>query len=183
MFEKIDIREIITDHFKSLRDENTGRGSIYDLLLFLIFPVLAASLLIYLKVLLGENMINIIIASLSIFVGLLLNLLVLLVGMLDKCKETIKNVEAAQTGAPFFSYDLDMLKKREKLLKYTYQNISFTILISLLTIPVMILALIGNDIIKSGANFLGYVFLFVFLLTLLMILRRVHVLLKTEISS
>src|SRR5258706_7278329 len=182
IFEKIDIREIITDHFKTLLDENTGKGSVSDVLLFVLMPLIGSLLLVYFNFLLGENMINIIIASLSIFVGLLLNLLMLMIGMLDKCKETIKSIKAAKQGDPFFSYDLTLVEKREKLLKYTYQNISFAILISLLTIPVMILALLNNDLIKIASNFTGDVFLFIFLLTLLMILRRVHVLLRTEIS-
>jgi len=185
ILEKIDISEIVSEHLKTLRDENTGRGSTKELLIFFIFPFVISSALLLFKLVLGKDMINILIASLSIFVGLLLNLLMLLIAMLDKCKEKINLSKEQQNPAdiskkPFFSFDINMLEKRQKLLRDSYHNISFAILLSLLTIPIMIIALANNEVVVYISNFFGYMFLTIFLLTLFMILKRVHLLLSSD---
>ncbi len=164
MLTKINIKKIVIDHFKTLRDANSERISISDLALFFIIPFAASTAIVfYFGILLSDNLINILITSLSIFVGLLLNLLVIIFDVVTKLKE---------------NGNQETLKK--KFLKEIYSNISFSILLSIVAILFLVLSLTDNCYFKSVTNVITDALLLFFGITLLMILRRVHILLSNE---
>jgi len=77
MFNKINIFKIISNHFNTLQNDNTKKCEFDDILTFLILPLLVSVGLYWFDFELKENAINIIITTLSIFVGLLFNIIVI----------------------------------------------------------------------------------------------------------
>ncbi len=167
MLTKINISRIITDHLSTLKNANTRRVSIADITLFLISPiVISAGIVLLLRIYLNDGLVNILITCLSIFVGLLLNLLVIIFDIINKLKDENSN---------------DRLKKL--FLKEIYANISFSILISLLNIGFLVITFTTNNYVKLVANILSDSILILFGLTLLMVLKRVHILLSGEFKD
>lgn len=183
MFSKININAIIRDHHRTLFNENTSTPSLGDFILFYFVPAAFAVFMVSLNYCMSENMINIIIASLSIFVGLLLNLLAILMGFLDKYRDQITEIKSkfVEGGDNLqFEREIDFKSKKQKLLHQTYFNISFAVLTAIVSIPVMIMGLSKNQLLIVASNIVGYAFLSMFTLTLLMILKRVHVILSNN---
>jgi hypothetical protein len=162
MLEKINIRNIITNHLDSLKNHNTKKSSFDDWLTFFWMPVFVACIFCYFKVTLSNDAINIIITSLSILIGLLINVIVLI---FDMIKRDNKN------------------KIKNELLRELLSNISFTILLSIFLIGTTLATFIRNSLIKSIATFLVFLLLSNFILTILMILKRMHTLFRHEIDE
>jgi hypothetical protein len=153
---KISVGRIVKDHFRTLKNDNDpNRGILIgDLLLFFGLPGIPAYLLAYFEIFLDKEFIEILIGALSIFVGLFLNVLVLIID-LTKSEETIN------------------LKKR--LGNQLHSNISFSILLSLFAI-IFCLASLGDFHINflKLTNLISYFLLFSFMMHLLMVLKRVY---------
>jgi len=168
MIDKINISKIIKDHVSSLKDYNTGNYSCYDLLLFFGIPLLFTFILVYYNISLSENIISILITAFSIFAALLFNLLILIYDIIQRSKK-------------------DVNKLKIKFIKEIYANISFSILVSI----VLVFFLLSICFIETNQmwvlliplQFVIYYFTLLFLLTLLMILKRIHVLLSKEIED
>lgn len=170
MFSKIDVRGIIQDHYRTLVDNREvaeggpRRASKGDYFLFLGVPVLAALLLHYLKVGLSDEAVNVLITALSIFAGLLFNLLVLIAGLADR------------SDMPRGPAD------PRPLLREVYANIAYALLVSLVAlIPLCVYAMVAEGTARIVATIFAYSFIGHFLLTLLMILKRMHALLTDEL--
>jgi hypothetical protein len=186
MLTKINILVIIKDHISTLVNFDTKKISIADFSLFFIFPLLISIMLTYFNIRLNIDIIVILVTSLSIFAGFLFNLLLLILDMGRK-----------QEGS-------QILRFRASLLKQVFKNISFNILVSISAVIVLVLLslLLGHypDSTANNINlfniliiqakyllqtlsFIAYYLLFLFLLTLLMILKRIYVLAGKEIGS
>lgn len=169
MFQKINIWCIVKDHLVTLKNDNSDKPEFKDYLLFLLIPMAVPAILICVfKRELSESLINILITVLSIFVGLLLNVMVVIFDIIKKNEKTVKL----------------------RLIKETYSNISFAILISIITIIPLIGCYLpscspklSTRIILLVSNSLSYYFLTLFFITLLMIVRRIHIILTDEISN
>jgi hypothetical protein len=163
MFGKIDVREIVTDHFGTLVDNSTQRASPSDYALFFGLPVLIAAALAWMGLKLDAGAVNVLITVLSIFIGLLLNLLLLIHGLLHR-----------ESG------ERDPAERQ--LLRQLYRNISYDILISIVALfPLIALAILPNSgWLTRTASTIVFFLVGHFLLTLLMILKRVHALLTRE---
>lgn len=165
MLAKIDVRDIVHDHFATLVDYSSGRRSGSDYVLFLVLPAAVTALLLYLRICLSEAAVNVLITALSIFAGLLFNLLVLIDGLADRKSPPTTAEDARQ------------------MLKSVYANIAYCVLISLVTlVPLCISALTNNPIANLVTSGLVYFLLGHFLLTLLMVLKRIHALLSHEFN-
>ncbi len=165
MFSKIDIRDIVRDHFATLVDYETGRRSFSDHILFVVIPLIASGVLLLLRIQLSEPAVTVLITALSIFAGLLFNLLVLIDSLADR--------KAAPTG------DSDA----RLMMKSIYANLSYAVLISLLTlVPLCLFALTQNCTVRVVTSGFSYFLISHFLLTLLMVLKRIHALLAHEFS-
>jgi len=159
---KIDVRDIIVDHYKTLANANSKKADDSDIIIFFILPAVIATALLLLGANLEEGMIGNVISGLSIFVGLLLNVLVLIFDLVKKdSKSSIKN----------------------ELLKQSLANISFTILLSLFCIITSIVTLVKYDIIKLSSMWLTYFLLMEFVACLLMIIKRMYRLLMNEFKE
>ncbi len=182
MFTKINILSIVSDHIATLRNDRNGKVYWPDIVLFFVLPLLISILLLSLGVLLTNEITNAIVTSLSLFAGLLFNLLVLVYEILSRKSFT---------------------PRQKTALREIYVNISFGILVSLTTIVLSLLHFI--EIHKCTVNlcllgkcapqavyicipdwFISLIvyYLFInFVLTLFMILKRIYKLMSEEFSQ
>lgn len=162
MLNKINILEIVNNHIATLKNDNTKKAGIDDYFTFLIIPIGVTSILLYFKIVFSDEALNIVITTLSIFVGLLFNVIVLIFDIIKRdSTKKIKNV----------------------VLKELLANISFTILISIIAIVFTILTFIKNDIAKMVFTGIVYFLLAIFIFTVLMVLKRMHKLFNNEINE
>ncbi len=166
--EKLNLIRIIRDHIQTLKNYNSGRYSFWDFVVFLLFPLVIAGCLTYFLCALNKDLINTLITSLSVFAALLFNLLLLIYDIVKKANPSDSFAE---------------LKTR--FLREIYANISYSILISMLAIILLLVSSlnVSNHFFQTALTYLVYFLLGNFILTLFMILRRVHILLSTEFEK
>jgi membrane-associated HD superfamily phosphohydrolase len=168
MFSKINFTIIIKDHWQTLRNYGDSKSSIGDFFLFVLFPLIFSGALVYFKVTLNKDLVNTLVTALSVFAALLFNLLMLIYDIIKK------------------GNDGDPEKQLKSIfLRQTYSNISYAILISFFTIIVLLTFFIfqENKIATSIISFISITLLSNFLLTGLMVLKRVHFTLRKEAGS
>lgn len=161
---KISVKEIIQDHFKTLVNANTNRPGFDDYLTFLIFPILLSFFFYFGGLRVDKESIETIVGSLSIFVGLLFNALVILLDVARKQEsKEIKQIIVRELTA----------------------NISFAIIISLTAIFIMLFGFVDqlNDKIKTGINLLSFFLLAEFSLTFLMVMKRIYLIFRKELNE
>jgi hypothetical protein len=168
MIGKINVSQIITDHVCTLTDQNTKKTSKSDCVLFFGLPILIAAVLVGLKLVFGKAISGVLITSLAIFAGLLFNLLLLIFDIANKPRPA---------QAPLSPIKIQLLRE-------IYNNIAYAILIALLTI---VLSLIHFGLVALNLKPEAYATAFSiyactgnFVLTLLMVLKRMHKLLREE---
>lgn len=190
MSSKINVIEILQKH-KSTLENSEGKMLRRDRRHFIIYPLFFAFVLGTVVRIPNDNLVNIFAICLSVFVGLFLNLLVLIISFAEN-KLNIKDS-----------------KNRAELLEQTFYNITYTIVISLFALGILFLAniqFLPSDLVFSfNKNIYGihlsivkleynkvitfviYLFFnFVFahlILTLLMIIKRIFRLFKVEIEK
>jgi hypothetical protein len=147
-----------------MRDYAGKRGPTGDIVLFYGIPLVVAGIIAGpLHVRMDETALTASITSLAIFAGLLFNLLVLAHGLLKKDPAS------------------DRTADERTLLQEVYANISYSILIALVALIVLIsLAMVENDRVGLVLTVLAFFLLGNFGLTLLMVLKRTHTLLRRE---
>jgi hypothetical protein len=172
LFDKIDISQIIKDHIDTLRDFANGKTSWWDLLLFFGLPLLASSLILFgMGTLIDRASSNILITSLSVFSGLLLNLLMLIYDLMNR-----EEHEAGAAKKP---------SVLARLLREIFANLSYSILVSVFCVAILLIAYLD---IRSGVflrifSFVVYFLVIQFVLTMFMVLKRVHVLMSLRITN
>ena len=164
MSAKIDVRRILKAHFKTLvdasdPDEKTGFS---DWVSFLLLPIFIAVILVVLEAYMSDSILGTLVSAFSIFVGLLLNVVVLLFDIVRTTADEVK----------------------KKVVKETLSNVTFAIILSLLTIPFALSTQITRwPWLKPYTSFITYFFACVFVATLLMIIKRVYNLFFNEAAA
>jgi hypothetical protein len=171
MFSKINIVKILKDHFKTLKNTNTNKISLSDYFMFFILPLIFALIYYYFDITMSDDLIKSLLTIFSVFVGLLFNLLILIYDIVNKNNH--KNKNEPHTNMPI----------RKKFLQEIFSNISFTIFMSIVIVILLLVTFTNNCFIKSASSLLSVYLMFLFILTLLMILKRIHVLLSKEFSE
>lgn len=172
MLDKINVTKVVCDHFKTFRNYSTNKLRPYDLILFFIIPIVAAILLLSFGGVLPQNLVGVIVTSLSVFTGLLLNLLMV-------------SFNASQNfGHSPHEDGKRRQDTRNMLLREVISNVSFAVLIAIITtVLVLCFGIIGNKvascIIKTFSLFI-YFLGALFFLTLFMLLKRVYSLLSND---
>ena len=166
MMDKINFFKIIQDHIHTLKDFDTKKYKLGDLILFFISPLVVGFLFIKFNFRLDDDIANVLVTSLSIFAALLFNLLLLIYNIILK-------PDNSESGANF----------KNKFLKEIFSNISFCILISIFTIMLLIISFLDIQKLETILTFLVYYFISLFILTLFMVLKRVHILLTKEFEK
>lgn len=166
--EKLNLLRIVKDHIHTLKDYNSSRYSAWDFILFLLLPLGIAGGLTYLFGELGKDLTNVLITSLSVFAGLLFNLLLLIYDIVKKAKP-----------------DEPYAELKTKFLREIYSNISYSILVSIVTIILLLFSSLSitSRYFQLPVAYLIYFLVANFILTLSMILRRVHILLSKEFEK
>lgn len=175
MLAKINCIDIIGDHLHTFKDYNSNKKTPSDFLLFYAFPLLLA--LVGLKYIptISRDLVNVLITAFSVFAALLFNLLLLMFDIIRRSKANPKTQAI-----------------KLELLQEIYSNISYSIFVSVVAIVALLIPLLGIDLpnisLTAGysdrvASFVIYFLLGNFVLTLLMILKRVHVLLSSEFND
>lgn len=174
MSSKINIISIIVDHVNTLRNfdkylkyqknpEKMHKYQVYskiDLFVFFGLPLIISASLGYINIILNDNTLGVIITSLTIFSALLFNLLLIIYDVTQK--PTTNQV-------------------KKVFLEELYSNISFCILVAIITTIFAVTAIILKiPIVYTIASLIIYYFFTIFMLTLLMILKRAQSLLTQE---
>lgn len=169
MLTKISPSKIIKDHFSTFKNDETGRKMISDYFLFFLVPSIIAILICVFadpKVII-KNLVDTLITSISIFAALLFNLLLLVFDLVQK----INDVDSKEKN----------LQKRE-FLRQIYSNISYSIFISIISVILLLLFKSFDNLIwlQNLLCFFSFTFIGNFVLTLIMILKRIHSLFTVE---
>lgn len=170
MLRRINVLNIIKDHFKTLRNINSSSNipTFWDLLLFLALPLCISFFLTKNGVLLDEHLTDII-TAVSILGGFLFNLLAIIYSVIDKLKADANSDEV-----------------KKVFVGEIHINISYNILISIFSVAFLILYSYAKahpvKILSSVLLGLNYFLLINLFLTLLMVLNRIYILLKRDVN-
>ncbi|MEG0188129.1 MAG: hypothetical protein RR447_09105 [Algoriella sp.] len=175
MFSRININKIIIAHYKSLSNLNDRKIAINDLIIFILFPILIAIVLIYYNISIKSQVANLI-TALSILAGFLFNLLAIIHSSLEKIRDEIRQQNLEENSLKY------------KFANEIHANISYNILIAILTIVTLVVSGLNIEFNNKTLKYISfcllnsicYFLLIHFLLTLIMILNRVYILLDKE---
>jgi FtsH-binding integral membrane protein len=172
---KIDVTRIVSAQIHTMRDNTTQKYSIGDLLLFCGFPLLVSGIGPYYGWKFNADVLNALLTAFSIFAGLLLNLLILVYTF------------SSQTEHP-----TALAKIRTALIKELHDNIAYSILVSIVIVVVTMTSVAylkmhdTPQVVSFTNRWLTGIIIFLtlnFVLTLLMILKRIYIMLNQTIGK
>lgn len=172
LFELINIGTIVRDHFASLREDAHKR---WILLLFFIIPIGVAYFLVFmLNRILQPSSLSALITMFTLFSGLILNVVVFLFNIATRAGSDlgIKNPES----------------KPRKLIEHVYVNSLYSVLVAVSTLTILVLVLIIDlDMSPSlpliAVSFVVYSVTAHFIMTLLMVVKRLYALLTEHLQQ
>lgn len=171
---KLRTRHIVSGHLATFRNYESGRTVPKDFATFLGLPALIAAGLTAAGARIPETAIGALIAGLAIFTGLLFNLLLLVADV------------ATRTDNPDPAVGTRRLRLRVQVsvLQELHANVSFAVLCALFALIVLIgLSLEGDLPGRRAGEALAFFLGALFLLTLLMILKRAYALLSSQVEE
>lgn len=164
LIDKINVWEILVGHWSTLKDD-TDDSYTWDVVLFYGVPAAIAGACAYTGILLTSGAIDVLTNALAIMAGLLFNLLVVLQGL-------------SAANRP----------RNERVRTFTrevYNNIAYAIVASLVALVPLAVAADYGDSQYFGFRLAGWIAMALvihFALTLFMVLKRMHSMLKLEFS-
>jgi len=172
MFKRINIASIVKDHFRTLRSLNQSYSFMHwkDIFLFIILPLTLSIIITYNGYNFKQQVGNLIAAT-AIFGGFLFNLLAIIYGQINNIKEDAEKENS---------------KLKKKFVKEIHTNISFCIVLSIFIVLSLLLTTIDipsfqfSSLVKKIFIIINYYLMTIFVLTLMMVLKRVYVLLKKD---
>jgi hypothetical protein len=164
---KLNVWKIIRDHFSTFRNYATGERSVGDFVIFLGLPLAIASVVLWRDINFKPSVLGGMLSAFSIFAGLLLNLLLLICGFTGD--QRFAGTDAATTT-------------RRNFLREVYFNLAFSILVA---IGIVALTLATIAVVDDHGTYRTVTFVLTFLiaqfvLTIVMVLQRIHTLLAFE---
>lgn len=168
MFALINVSCVIKKHFDTLKEDAKFR---FIFIIFVLIPIVLSSILVWKNKLLTENTVNTLITAFSIFAGLLLNVIFILYDIIGKLGK-----------------DASYSEKKKSLIEHLYANSLYALLISTLVLIILILVTIteiwkGSDSMLLIFSLVVYFSVGHFLMTLIMIIKRLFILLFTQIED
>jgi len=162
MFTLINILPIIKRHFQTLNEDTSP---LVLVILYFLLPVILSSILVYKGITLNEDLIKVLITAFSIFIGFILNVILIIFDIIKKNNKNRKKVH-------------------EDLIEHLYYNSLYAVTIS----TILIILLIFMYLLYSRLDMycicalsaISYFILMNFLITLLQITKRIFVLLENE---
>lgn len=184
MNSKINIGSLIKGHIKTLYNASTKKLDFSDIVTFFVLPALVAILGSFWGIFLSIDIISLLVNFGSIFTALLLSVLVLVYDQVGKVNEKLNEDKNKNDS---------MLKLKSSLLQDLYFNISYSMIVSLFLIMLCLVYSMGSKFIldipwteiELSINRLLFLPLIIFvtinlLLTILMIIKRLHSLLISK---
>ena len=171
---KINFWIIVSDHLRTLRDARRGSVSYPDIIIFFAIPSILAFIAFSVGLSLAEDYWSLSITFFGIFIALLLNMQVAVFGIHQKGttrKTAFEINEAAENEE----------RRKRKLIAELNASLSYLTLVSTFSLIVSFCAFIW----KTNHGIFVSVSIFFsthFALTLLMVLKRSHILFKREFS-
>lgn len=164
MSSKVNVGLIVKDHWRTLYDVPAGRSrpSTGDILTFYFVPAVAGALLYWSGVRLPDETVAVLVTAYAVLAGLLFNLLVL-------THRIARDVLSSNVPDDY-----------RRLLREVYTNISYAVLIAFLTLLLLIAIAVVADRYRAPLEGFGFFALGHFLLTMLMVVKRAHVVLRKE---
>lgn len=169
---KIDFHQIVVDHFATLRDDRKQKLSLADVALFYVLPSVFAVAVYWLDFSLERDVYNVSITFFGIFVALLLNVQVAIFGIFQRKLDPPADVKLL----PMFN---ERIAKRRELLGELNANLSYLTFICCVAL-IVFLSLYAFDHTSSIAVAATILIYSHFLLTLLMTVKRTHILFQKE---
>ncbi len=184
MSSKINIWSIVTGHIKTLRDSSSGKVSVHDYATFYAVPIVIAILFSYFGIKLTTDANSLLVNFGAIFTALLLSVLVLVYDQGEKLQGVVD-------GSRKHNIEL-----KKSLLDELYFNICYAIVISLLLVFLCLVytflpdkeSVLSISKFTFGIDFKLYLVspmilmaVINLLLTILMIVKRMHTLLTIKI--
>lgn len=158
-FERINLLNIVLKHFGTLYNAQNDKPNIYsEIIPLLVLPWLLGYFLVYqLDIIIDKNISTYLFGGYSVAGGFLINALMVLADKYHHTKNQTPNDE------------------QECILKETFYNTSFGVLICLLSVILSsIYALIQSDLLSQIFSVLIYGLSFLFIHTLLMVIKRLN---------
>lgn len=157
---------IVKDHFATLVVGDTSKRSLLDFVLLYLVPIIVGVVLVKLNLIFGRSIGNALIIALSAFAGLLFNVLLLILNIANKSERLSAN--------------------SLRFLKELCSNVAYAVLVSLLTIVAILLHFgflsINLRIGVHLTSFFVYAMCGNFMLTMLLVLKRLYGILITELG-
>lgn len=187
MSSKINICEILLGHIKTLKDNSTGKVSYWDIFTFFIIPIVFSIFTIVFNFKFSNDLISLLVNFGSIFTALLLSVLVLVYDQSSKLRDREKELGTNIT-----------IKIKKSLLDQLYYNICYSIIVAISLVMMCFIESIcrGNtkiievstdpsisfciDINTYVATPLVSFLALHLILTIIMIVKRMHALLTTD---
>ncbi|WP_373960341.1 hypothetical protein [Vibrio gigantis] len=191
MSNKINVIGILKGHINTLKNAGSDRLSLSDSITFFVFPIGIASLSYFFGFSLTSDLTSLLVNFGAIFTALLLSVLVLVYDQGSKLEDKAAQCKQAGEAVPA------MIDTKKTLLDQLYYNICYAIVFSVLLVVSCVLESIARGKIipvkSSMLDFTGcidfsswflmplVVFVAIHLiLTILMIIKRMHILLTTS---
>jgi hypothetical protein len=171
---KIDVRHIVSDHFKTLVNAQTGKTSLVDVFTFYVVPGLVTSLIVHDFKAFPESFYGLAISVFSIFAALLFSVQIALFNIFHGRAPTGQRDSVNESPA-----QKEKTKDRNDLIKEVNSNISYLILLSCLGVATLLFFSLTVRLELVRSIFSSY-FVAHFLLTIVLIVARVHTLFDEE---
>jgi len=171
---KINVFLIVRDHLRTLRSFPSEKLSANDIITFFVFPVLFAIIAYHFSMTVKDDFYNVSITFFGIFIALLLNIQVAIFGIFLR-KWDIPEEGKSKTLVK------DKLELRRVLLAEINSNVSYLVLVSCAALAVFLTAYTWCFV--DGLFPALSVFIYThFLLTLLMVIKRMYAAFQKEYS-
>ena len=184
MSSKINICCVISEHYDSLRDPESGKYSLPDMITFVVIPLLIAALSLYSDIKLTNELIGLLVNFGSIITALLLSVLVLVYDQRNKIDDKVSSDKSNNA----------LLVLKQTVLSQLFSNICYATIISVSLVATCFLEQmvrpIALDITTNGSlvriihgwvlSPLVFFLIAHVILTLLMIIKRMHTLLTAK---
>lgn len=159
---KLRITRIISGHFDSLRNDKTGKRSVWDLVSFLVLPAIVSTYLCFVDgAVIDNGDIGVLLSMFSIFAALLFNFLMLIV----QAKER-----------PIIHNSTVNAEKYLLCIRQTFYNVSFAILLSIFAIILLWICSVWSSPKQVETQIISWLIITItimFFLVLFMVLKRI----------
>ncbi|MEP0175014.1 MAG: hypothetical protein ABJH28_10850 [Paraglaciecola sp.] len=180
---KINVLFLVKEHFLTLKHDGTGKISFTDLFSFVALPIFLSGATIFFEVKLSADFTDAVINFGAIFSALLMSVLVLVYDQDAKLNDVIQKAENNSKAINKVNLGL-----KKELLKQLYHNICFAIVASLSIVVLSLVQILAESykwIFVSTWIITPFIIFFLcsMILTTLMVVKRMHALLESNIHQ